>query len=116
MTLFHIAMDMNSAECDTGGTVYPSQICPHIFAGALSSDSLSFLQRVVDAHNGDWSSATCRECSSLENWICLKCGSVGGSRYACGHSEMHFLNSLSESSSSHCVALSMSDLSVWCYW
>jgi hypothetical protein len=49
------------------------------------------------------------ECPSTENWICLECNASRCSRYVNGHSIHH------AQSTGHCLAVSLSDLSVWCY-
>jgi hypothetical protein len=52
----------------------------------------------------------CSKCfDETENWICLTCKDVFCSRYVNGHAEQHALES------THSLALSLSDLSVWCY-
>ena len=42
--------------------------------------------------------------------MCLGCGAVRCSRYAAGHALAH-----GEAAEEHCLVLSWSDLSVWCY-
>jgi len=44
-----------------------------------------------------------------ENWFCLSCHVTNCSRYVSGHQLAH------HKSSSHPLALSYSDLSVWCF-
>ena len=52
----------------------------------------------------------CKECSSTaENWMCLCCHTVLCGRYVMEHMMFHNLET------SHPLALSFSDLSVWCY-
>ncbi|XP_051157259.1 histone deacetylase 6-like [Leptopilina boulardi] len=52
----------------------------------------------------------CGECSSLsENWICLKCYSIHCARNINKHALIH------AQETHHPIALSFSDLSVWCY-
>lgn len=54
--------------------------------------------------------ATCSECQSeVEEWICLTCYSVNCGRYVAGHAVHHQQNT------GHSMALSLTDLSVWCY-
>ena len=69
-----------------------------------------------------------------ENWLCLTCGALLCSRYANGHAKMHWEDTKSEETAGlefavgktgmnysnehnvgHCVAVSLGDLSVWCY-
>jgi len=52
----------------------------------------------------------CYECEeSKENWLCLVCGKVGCSVYQKSHMSTHC------KSKEHCLALSFSDMSFWCY-
>lgn len=52
----------------------------------------------------------CNECSSeAENWMCLSCHKVLCGRYVMEHMMFHNIET------SHPMALSFSDLSVWCY-
>jgi len=79
--------------------VQPKLDCPHLSAENLAQDSLT-----VDAK------APCKDCNDpRENWLCLKCGAVSCSRYVNSHAAAHF------ETSHHCLALSFSDLSFWCY-
>jgi hypothetical protein len=48
-------------------------------------------------------------CSSEENWLCLSCGGSRCSRYANSHNLSHWRQS------GHNIALSLRDLSIWCY-
>mmetsp|Transcript_18151 Transcript_18151/g.25837 ORF Transcript_18151/g.25837 Transcript_18151/m.25837 type:complete len:120 (-) Transcript_18151:116-475(-) len=48
-------------------------------------------------------------CPSTENWICLECNASRCSRYVNGHSLQH------ATASGHSIAVSLSDLSAWCY-
>jgi hypothetical protein len=54
----------------------------------------------------------CEECGLDEVWRCLEasCGSLRCSRYREGHAAAH-----AASQPSHCVAISLSDLSIWCF-
>jgi uncharacterized UBP type Zn finger protein len=70
-------------------------------------------------------------CPGTENWLCLECGTIRCSRYVNGHGLVHWeqtkaaaVAAAQEASSStsteedkhgHCVAVSLADLSVWCY-
>ena len=49
------------------------------------------------------------KCPNGENWLCLHCGVVRCSRYVNGHCKDH------AEESGHCIAVSLEDLSVWCY-
>eukprot|EP00761_Pharyngomonas_kirbyi_P013235 gb/GECH01013262.1/.p1 GENE.gb/GECH01013262.1/~~gb/GECH01013262.1/.p1 ORF type:complete len:436 (+),score=121.50 gb/GECH01013262.1/:1-1308(+) len=58
--------------------------------------------------------AKCNACDNVgENWICLGCTNVFCSRYVNKHMLEHFENSAEPEH--HCVCLSFSDLSCWCY-
>jgi len=77
-------------------------------------------------------------CPKGENWLCLKCGAMLCSRYANGHARMHWEDTKEEdqidnsttaaatthtitttekdqAAVGHCIAVSLTDLSVWCY-
>lgn len=79
--------------------VQPKLDCPH---GPSTSPPPS-----------DWSISLPAECSVCgdisENWICLTCREVVCSRYVHSHGVEHF------EATAHPLALSLSDLSVWCY-
>jgi hypothetical protein len=68
-------------------------------------------------------------CPGTENWLCLTCGALRCSRYVNGHGLQHWQESCSaqaaqtvaaanmqtSASHGHCLAVSLSDLSVWCH-
>jgi Zn-finger in ubiquitin-hydrolases and other protein len=55
-------------------------------------------------------------CKAKENWLCLECGIVRCSRYCLGHALQHWEESRQRPEhDGHCVAVSLSDLSVWCH-
>eukprot|EP00744_Colponema_vietnamica_P002936 GILI01004554.1.p1 GENE.GILI01004554.1~~GILI01004554.1.p1 ORF type:complete len:122 (+),score=14.54 GILI01004554.1:94-459(+) len=55
-------------------------------------------------------SAACEVCNDgSENWVCLCCYKVLCSRYVNSHMSEH------NQQEGHCVALSLADMSVWCY-
>lgn len=77
--------------------VDPKTDCPHVIAGL--GDTLN-----VDV------ATPCNKCNDgSENWLCLKCSAVSCSRYVKGHAAEHF------EESGHVIAVSFSDLSIWCY-
>merc|ERR1712071_212735 len=79
-------------------TVVPLTWCPHV--------------ELVQSDPGlEWSTKTpCSVCKDpSENWICLTCYQVDCGRYVAGHMRHH------SEESGHMMALSFSDLSVWCY-
>ncbi len=101
----------SNSAVDGGGCVNPMQTCPHIFSGSFDPSVLLKVEAAFHAPEA----APCSCCQSeQENWFCLKCGMSNCSRYVNGHSETHFFESMSEPAA-HCLALSRSDLSVWCY-
>ncbi|CAI0470466.1 unnamed protein product [Linum tenue] len=53
----------------------------------------------------------CSRCEHpKENWLCLSCKEVLCSRFVNKHMLQHY-----QQQTNHCVALSYSDLSVWCF-
>ncbi|KAH8247955.1 hypothetical protein KR038_010868 [Drosophila bunnanda] len=79
--------------------VYPLKTCPHLS-----------LLRPEEAPLTINTKAACSECGSVaENWMCLSCRTMACGRYVNEHMQMHSL------CSDHPLALSLSDLSVWCY-
>ena len=64
----------------------------------------NFIQTAINTN------APCHECqSTAENWMCLSCNRVLCGRYISEHMMMH------NQETSHPMAISFSDLSVWCY-
>ena len=89
----------------------PKQDCPHVHHQVrLRPDRLKM-------------DAACKDCGcAQENWICLQCYQVRGSRYTCGHAVAHWTSTRDEDlpvtdpdAAGHCIALSLTDLSVWCH-
>ncbi len=78
-------------------SVRPKLDCPHV-------DSLVLDELLVDV------SERCSVCKAEENWLCLSCGKVLCSRYANKHMLEHY-----EKNQTHCVVLSFSDGSFFCY-
>jgi len=94
--------DQKLAELLSGGgfAVYPLTWCPHL-SSLPSEESLA---ESIDTK------APCQECrDTKENWLCLHCFQTNCSRYINEHQLSH------SSSSGHPLALSFSDLSVWCF-
>ena len=120
---------------DKGGPVIPKEDCPHICAHVKISPqdlqidkACSFFddedERKTDNRKGDIDSS----CPSFENWICLECKATRCSRYVSGHCKDHWLYTREKARErsphdkgddsdyvGHCLAVSVSDLSVWCY-
>lgn len=81
-----------------GFAVYPLSWCPHL--AQLPSN----VPEEVSTKE------PCNQCGDTkENWLCLHCFSSSCSRYIGEHQLAHF------SETQHALALSYSDLSVWCY-
>ncbi|KAL0231276.1 hypothetical protein GEMRC1_010680 [Eukaryota sp. GEM-RC1] len=74
--------------------------CPH--TSDVASPSSSDLDRILR-------DVKCSQCDESECWLCCHCLSVNCSRYKNKHSLQHY------ESSNHCIAISLSDLSAYCY-
>jgi len=86
---------------DQGFSVQPKTNCPHV--GALPVGVTEFIKPA-------FTNNACKTCQDkAENWVCLICGHTFCSRYVKGHMAEH------NSTTSHVLAMSFSDLSVWCY-
>lgn len=106
-------MDWESVDGSSSGPVLPQLDCPHISRNfrlptVNSGEELDLTdEKALDTNS------PCSSCSENqqddENWICLFCYKVGCSRWRKGHAVSHYKESR------HCIALSLSDLSVWCY-
>ncbi|XP_077216503.1 histone deacetylase-like protein [Tasmannia lanceolata] len=73
-----------------------------------SCDHLSTLS--LDLSHIPTPDSPCSRCyHPAENWLCLSCKDVLCSRFVNKHMLMHYQET------QHCVALSYSDLSVWCF-
>ena len=91
------------AEAAGGGfRVTPLRHCPHVDASARA-----LAQPVPAAQLAPSACATCADGSEV--WACLLCAHAGCSRWAAGHAQAH------AGASGHALALSLSDMSVWCY-
>ena len=104
---------MDIEQEDSGGSVIPSQKCPHLFTSAL--DHEGFLS---DDSLPSTFKEPCDICQdSNENWLCLTCRMPVCSRFVNGHAEEHWIDTLmfSGGTDQHCLVLSTRDLSVWCY-
>lgn len=114
-------------EVGAGFAVEPRSDCPHVLLpqthlGALtqaeadgdqltSDDKLENLCRYVSQHS-DCEHEDCDE--DRENWLCLQCGKLYCSRYRNGHMAEH-CDQLDHENNDHCIAVSLCDLSFWCY-
>lgn len=96
---------------DTGGHVTPKQFCTHLLehvhVQTYHTMSLHFPKN-EDAMQ-QCSNPDCSGMKTMENWLCLACHSILCSRYVKSHALHHY------ETSGHCVAVSLADLSVWCY-
>ena len=93
---------LDSGEADHGGPVIPTQLCPHVHMGA--SEASSFISSETFASPACW----CGDSGST--WLCLTCGQRFCGRYAHCHGLSHW-----RETPGHCMALGLSDLSVWCH-
>ena len=95
---------MNSNPLNLKMYVSPRKDCPHI----KENNILSLKEFEKISFNG----LKCEFCSEInELWICISCGKAFCGRYIQNHYyEKHYLND-----KSHCICISMLDLSVWCY-
>lgn len=74
--------------------------CPHLPATFAPASALA----------GAAAAAACASCASVhECWVCLHCAAAGCSRHVAGHCSAH------AAAARHALALSLSDLSVWCF-
>jgi len=89
---------------DTGFAVFVSTNCPHTESIKDEVNKILTMMNSQDQHT------KCNSCDHLlENWICLKCGIISCGRNVKGHAKEH------NTQTSHCIALSLADLSCWCY-
>jgi uncharacterized UBP type Zn finger protein len=80
----------------TGYAIEPKTNCPHVTTYIM--DDIDYLR------------LPCKSCQDIEeNWLCLTCKGVYCSRYRQGHMKQHV------EETNHCVCVSFSDLSVWCF-
>lgn len=90
-----------NVEIDGYFAVSPKRDCPHL-ATALDADLAHY--REVNIRS------PCQDCDNVgENWVCLICQQVKCSRYVSSHGLAHY------SDTNHSLAMSFSDLSVWCH-
>jgi len=87
-------MDMQGSE---SGHVSPIANCPHVQEFVHETDNID-------------TTTPCTICNdTTENWICLTCYATGCCRFKGAHALKHF------ETTNHPIALSFSDLSIWCY-
>jgi uncharacterized UBP type Zn finger protein len=118
---------------DPGGPIVPISTCPHVASAVVS---LAAHQLPADPrqttcqyqHPGTTTASTSPglkaavdpdgTCPGTENWLCLTCGALCCSRYVNGHGVQHWHDTQAETPTTphgHCVAVSLTDLSVWCH-
>lgn len=79
--------------------------------GNLKSDVM-----YEDGGENEGGDASKSNCKAKENWLCMECGVVRCSRYCSGHALQHWEDTQHSSGiDGHCIAVSLSDLSVWCH-
>eukprot|EP00484_Ammonia_sp_Unknown_P023330 CAMPEP_0197048228 /NCGR_PEP_ID=MMETSP1384-20130603/23624_1 /TAXON_ID=29189 /ORGANISM="Ammonia sp." /LENGTH=807 /DNA_ID=CAMNT_0042480331 /DNA_START=29 /DNA_END=2452 /DNA_ORIENTATION=- len=97
----------NDADIDVGGMANALNRCPH---AANSVDVPAHSQMGDLLHSITNPSCSVNNCDQTECWFCLKCHRLFCGRYANQHMIAH-----KDESASHCVAMSVGDLSFWCY-
>ena len=116
---------LNNGGEDKGGAIVPIDDCPHL-ADCVKLDADRIEYDNICTHfkdeggpkGGMKGESVDGVCPSGENWFCLKCGVVRCSRYVNGHCKEHWENTKNSeigNSASHSIAVSLEDLSVWCY-
>jgi len=128
---YNYIIDQGLAE-DCGGPIIPKSNCPHVGKHVLvTRESLNFndtCRYVDEERNAAKKRGGLKEdvsedgkCPRGENWLCLDCGVTRCSRYINGHCKTHWENTKAEARHNddtavgHCIAVSLTDLSVWCY-
>jgi len=120
--------DQQLAE-DEGGPVVPKEDCLHVYSHVLISptelqlgQACGFFEDEGERKSYQRKGDVSESCASVENWICLECNATRCSRYISGHCKDHWLFTRDKASENnnedcigHCIAVSVSDLSVWCY-
>ena len=117
----HFVLSLSQLLLMLGDSFDPSNtVCSHFqdaagTGGGQTSGTPALGSAKVDVDNDTGN------CPSKENWLCLECGVLRCSRYVNGHGLQHWETTRANASTEetpkvgHCIALSLSDLSVWCY-
>jgi Zn-finger in ubiquitin-hydrolases and other protein len=113
---------------DQGGPITPISHCPHVLRHcSITPSQLPFQPSLapcsfdpadlVPTGNAKSEAANDDVCRATENWLCLECAVVRCSRYCQGHAHQHWQETQTGTNDpdGHCVAVSLSDLSVWCH-
>eukprot|EP00977_Amphora_coffeiformis_P021985 scaffold10157_cov162-Amphora_coffeaeformis.AAC.3 len=135
---YNYILDQGLGE-DKGGPVFPIHTCPHVINRVrITEDQLppnpadtkcqhtvaSTAMSISHSSGGGLKGETDADgsCPGTENWLCLTCGALRCSRYANGHGLQHWRDTQKvetiedgTTADGHCVAVSLSDLSVWCH-
>ncbi|XP_053682261.1 histone deacetylase 6 isoform X1 [Sabethes cyaneus] len=94
-----LAANLEALQNEEMFAVVPLRDCPHL----KELNSANVPEQIS-------TKAPCADCESgVENWVCLLCFRVCCGRYINEHAMLHSLEA------DHALALSFSDLSVWCY-
>lgn len=94
-----LAANLEALQNEEMFAVVPLRDCPHL--KELNPDTVP--EKIS-------TKTPCEDCNStVENWVCLICFQVCCGRYINEHAMLHSL------ATDHPLALSFSDLSVWCY-
>ena len=121
----HVGVTVSTMSQLLQGRRLQDTTCTHVVPNRPQAATGSFKQDVSDDGS----------CPSHENWMCLECGAIRCSRYANGHALEHWNDTVREEAEQetktegikannttdstckdgHCIAVSFSDLSVWCY-
>lgn len=104
----------------SGFSVAPNPNCPHVAASTFEVHSDLRPEKTGSAgkapkRNLYHENMACSTCGDAdETWVCLACKCAGCSRYKQGHMVEH-ANEVASSAAHVCVAISLADLSVWCF-
>ncbi|KAK3136607.1 hypothetical protein QOZ80_5BG0439320 [Eleusine coracana subsp. coracana] len=97
-----LEVDLGDLYGSAAGWVEARTSCPHL--SSMPADGADDLARVPPPDS------PCSRCHHpAENWLCLICKDVLCSRFINKHMLLHYQEA------GHCLALSFSDLSVWCF-
>ena len=105
-----VAWLLDHGEEDCGGAVQ-FKACSHLRALNASPKAVagSFDVPLIPPSKLQFGVPCLEGCAGSETWICLNCGECHCSRYVNAHALAHY------KSCGHPTALSVSDLSTWCY-
>jgi len=113
------SLPCSAPEVVGGFAVEPKRNCPHVLLpdkhiAAISTANEDEIKRLyLVAAQSKCQHPHCDE--QDENWLCLQCGVLLCSRYKNAHRDQLCDQDQDEPAKDHCIAVSMSDLSFWCY-